>query len=308
MASVRVRHSALPSGPWCCSIASCPVPYFRLLQGFPSFWPCSMFLCCQSIFWVVFLVAVFHEYMHPGVSLGIFQLTAFVFDQRTSFVFGIRAQRWYVWVLVFGVFCHSWFYPDVSHPWFFWDTSSRRPESEIHLLSSEPKFRPHIRAWTALGPCTVLFWWYAGCPLQSRLVGVSGLHRVLYQFYVSHPLCKFLCLIWCLPGTWFNWCPFKVMFIWMSFLLMACTSVFEMLIFNPRFEVLWNTWLTMVWRSLAFSAIRTMSSGKRRFDITWPWFELLCWYYGLCIALPFQEVSWNPGERWRILGVRQLWC
>ena len=108
--------------------------------------------------------------------------------------------------------------------------------------------------------------------------------------------------------TWFNWCAFKVRFIWMSFLLMACTSVFEMLIFNPRFEVLWNTWLTMVWRSLAFSAIRTMSSAKQRFDITWPWFELLWWYYGLCIALPFQEVSWNAWERWRILGVRQLWC
>ena len=75
-------------------------------------------------------------------------------------------------------------------------TTRRRNSSS----SSESKFWPHIKEWTALGPCTVLAWWHAGCPLQSRLVGVSGLHPVLYQFYVSHPLYKFLCLIWCLPG------------------------------------------------------------------------------------------------------------
>ena len=50
------------------SILSCAI---AILQWFPSFWLCSMFSCCQSIFWVVFLFAMFHECMHPGVSLGI---------------------------------------------------------------------------------------------------------------------------------------------------------------------------------------------------------------------------------------------
>ena len=69
MALAQVRHSALPSGSWCCSIAFCPVLFFRLLQGFPSFWfcsfyavspsfgwssfwPCSMSICTQEYLWV----------------------------------------------------------------------------------------------------------------------------------------------------------------------------------------------------------------------------------------------------------------
>ena len=92
-----------------------------------------MFLCCQSIFWVVFLLAVFHEYMHPGVSLGIFQLSSFVSGQRNSFVLGYdlsdgmfesKCLAFFV-VPNFIQTCHS---HDIS------DTSSRKPEGEIHLL------------------------------------------------------------------------------------------------------------------------------------------------------------------------------